>query len=342
MKNLILSEDASFLDAVKILDQNGNGFLAIVDSNRKLKGIITDGDIRRAILDNKSHLADIINTQPVTMPEGSSHTSVINTLKATHKRHMPIIDNDGILLDVIELNEEQFELKENWVIIMAGGLGTRLGKLTQDTPKPMLEVDGKPMLQHIIELFSSHGFVRFMLSVNYRSEKIKNYFKNGEDLGVEIRYLEENKRLGTGGALSLIDFDISEPFFVTNGDVITSVDYNAMLAYHKQSLASATMGVRRKSYQVPFGVVEQDNDKNILSLTEKPTYDYFVNTATYILEPRCLDFVPKNEFFDLPELFEILSHQNYLTKAYEIKDFWLDMGRPEDYDFIKEKLESSH
>lgn len=342
MKHLILSEEASFRDAVKALDENGNGFLAIVDSNMLLKGIITDGDIRRAILDDKTDLSEIINPTPVTMPEGSLKTSIINTLKKTHKRHMPIVNESGKLIDVIELNEEQFRLKSNWVVIMAGGLGTRLGKLTEDTPKPMLEVDGKPMLQHIIELFVSHGFVRFMLSVNYKSEKIKKHFKNGQNIGVEIKYLEEDKRLGTGGALSLIDIDMNEPFFVTNGDVMTSVDYNAMLSFHKVNEASATMGVRRKSYQIPYGVVEQDCDNNIISLVEKPSHDYFINTATYLLEPKCLEFVPKNEFFDLPDLFKILNDNRYLTKAYEIKNFWLDMGRPEDYDFIREKLEKNN
>lgn len=338
MKKLVLSDKATFKDAIKALDQNGNGFLAIVDEKNTLKGILTDGDIRRAVLDNKTELSEVYNKSPVTMSQGSCKLSIINQLKYTHKRHMPIVDDMGILVDVVELNEEQFELKPNWVVIMAGGLGTRLGDLTKDTPKPMLDVDGKPMLQHIIEMFISHGFTKFMISVNYRSEVIKNYFKSGEDLGVEIRYLEETKRLGTGGSLSLIDFELKEPFFITNGDVLTSVNYDEMLDFHVMNGSEATMGVRKEVYKIPYGVVEVDSSNNILSLKEKPEYSFYINTATYVLEPSCLNFVPKNSFFDLPDLFKILKQENIQTKSYEIKDFWIDMGRPDDYEFIKTKF----
>lgn len=339
MKNLILSDKATFKDAVKALDENGNGFLAIVDCDNKLKGILTDGDIRRAILDNKTKLNDVFNKTPVTMLEGSCRLSVINMLKKTHKKHMPIVDNAGVLVDVVELNEEQFDLRPNWVVIMAGGLGTRLGELTKNTPKPMLEVDGKPMLQHIIEMFVSQGFTKFMLSVNYRAEVIKNYFNDGAEFGVEIKYLEETKRLGTGGALSLIDIKIEEPFFVTNGDVLTSVDYEHMLHFHESNHSNATMGVRKKHYKIPYGVVEKDSSNNILSLQEKPEHTYFINTATYVLQPSCLNFVPNEEFFDLPELFNILNKEKLITKSYEINDFWVDMGQPKDYELIKNKFE---
>ena len=340
MKHLILSDRATFIDAVKALDENGNGFLAIVDQGNVLKGILTDGDVRRAILDNKTELIEVYNKNPVTMPAGSCKLSVINKLKKTHKRHMPIVNEEGVLTEVIQLNEEEFQLRPNWVVIMAGGLGKRLGDLTRNIPKPMLEVDGKPMLLHIVELFISHGFTKFMISVNYRSEVIKEYFRDGEHLGIEIKYLEETKRLGTGGSLSLIDIDVTEPVFVTNGDVITSVDYNDMLKFHEDSNSAATMGVRMNAYKIPYGVVESDKDNNILSLKEKPDYEYYVNTATYIISPSALKFVPKNEFFDLPDLFSLLSGQGHIVKSYEINDFWIDMGLPKDYELVKEKFSS--
>lgn len=339
MKFLSLSHDATFKDAIQVLDRNGNGFLAIVDDSNLLLGILTDGDIRRAILDNKTELLEIINKQPVTMPEGTCRVYVKNQLKKSHKKHMPIVDSAGILKDVVTLNDDEFNLKPNWVVIMAGGLGTRLGALTKNVPKPMLQVGGKPMLQHIIELFVSHGFTKFMLSVNYKSEIIKEFFADGSKFGIEIVYLEETRRLGTGGALSLIDFELDEPFFVTNGDVITSIDYEDMLRYHKTNNSKATMGVRKSTHKIPYGVVESDELNNIVELREKPEFSYFINTGAYILEPEVISLIPVNEFYDLPTLFERLNKKGELIKSYEVSNYWIDMGQPEDYDLIRQKFE---
>ncbi len=339
MKNkLILDDNTTFKDAIKKLDQNGNGFLAIVDQNNKLIGILTDGDIRRAILDNKTKLLDIINKNPMTMHTDATRQNVVHKLKELHRRHMPIVDQGGILYDIITLDDEEFDLKPNWVVIMAGGLGTRLGELTKNTPKPMLEVGNKPMLEHIIEMFVSHGFTKFMLSVNFKAEIIKEHFKDGQDLGIEVKYLEETKRLGTGGALSLIDLDLDEPFFVTNGDVITSIDYEKLLNYHKEHNSSATMCVRKSNYQIPYGVIEIDSENNILDLKEKPKYDFLINTGIYVLQPEVLKYVPRNEFFDLPSLFKLLNKEGRVNKSYEISDYWLDMGRPEDYESLTKKI----
>ena len=338
MKNLILSHQSTFKDAIKILDQNGNGFLAIVDDSKKLVGILTDGDIRRAILDNKTELLEIVNKNPMTMSESESRPNVVHRLKELHRKHMPIVDNNMILKDVITLDTEEFNLKPNWVVIMAGGLGTRLGELTKNTPKPMLPVDSKPVLEHIIELFVSHGYTKFMLSVNHKAEVIKEHFKDGLEFGVEIKYLEEKRRLGTGGALSLIDIELDTPFFVTNGDIISSINYEEMLEYHKKSASKATMGIRKSSYQIPYGVVEIDQNNNILELKEKPEYNHYVNTGIYILNPEVLKYVPKDEFYDLPTLFKTLNTEGELTKSFEITNFWMDMGQPEDFDFIKQKF----
>ena len=339
MKLLTLSHDATFRDAIKVLDRNGNGFLAVVDDKNVLLGILTDGDIRRAILDNKTELLDIINKNPVTMPEGSSSINVKNILKQSHKRHMPIVNDYGVLKDVITLSESEFNLKPNWVVIMAGGLGSRLGNLIKDVPKPMLQVGGKPIIQHIIELFVSHGFNKFMLSVNYKSEVIKEFFSDGKSFGIEIIYLEETKKLGTGGALSLIDIKLDAPFFVTNGDVITSIDYEEMLLNHTINNSQATMGVRKRVYKIPYGVVNSDENNNITDLQEKPEYSYLINTGIYILDPEVLELVPSDEFFDLPNLFKALINEGKITKSYEISNYWIDMGQPEDYETIKQKFD---
>jgi dTDP-glucose pyrophosphorylase len=340
MKNLVLSETATFKEAIQLLDSNGNGFLAITNDSGQLVGILTDGDIRRAILNNKTELSEIMNTNPMTMQEGQSRKNIILKLKELHRKHMPIVDDNMVLKEVVVLDEEEFNLKPNWVVIMAGGLGKRLGELTKDTPKPMLKVGAKPMIEHIMDMFVSYGFTKFMLSVNYKAEVIKEYFGDGSKFGIEVKYLEEKKRLGTGGALSLIDMELNEPFFVTNGDVLSSLDYERLLACHREQNAVATMCIRKDSYQIPYGVIEVDDENNIKAMKEKPIKEFFINTGIYVLEPEVLEFVPKDEFFDLPSLFDVLKNEGKSTKSFEITDYWIDMGKPSDYEAIIEKMES--
>jgi len=338
MKNLVLSEASSFKDAIELLDNNGNGFLAITNKLGQLVGILTDGDVRRAVLDGKTELSTIMNTKPMTMNEGQSREKVILKLKKLHRKHMPIVDDNMLLKDVVILDEEGFNLKPNWVVIMAGGLGTRLGKLTKDTPKPMLEAGSKPMLEHIIDMFVSHGFTKFMLSVNYKSEIIKEYFNDGSGFGIEVKYLEEKKRLGTGGGLGLIDIELNDPFFVTNGDVFSSLDYIELLEYHKEQNAAATMCIRKDIYQIPYGVIEVDDKNNIVTMEEKPVKEFFINSGIYILDPKVLSYIPKDEFFDLPSLFDILKNSGEKTKSFKIIDYWIDIGSPSDYKAIIKKL----
>lgn len=338
MKNLILSEAATFKEAIQLLDGNGNGFLAIVNEKNQLVGILTDGDIRRAILNNKTELCEIMNSNPMTMKYGESRKNIIHRLKELHKKHMPIVDENMVLKDVVALQEGEFNIKSNWVVIMAGGLGTRLGELTKDTPKPMLKLGSKPMVEHIIDMFVSHGFTKFMLSVNYKAEVIKEYFGNGSKFGIEVKYLKEKKRLGTGGALSLIDIEFDEPFFVTNGDVLSSLDYEKFLKYHKEQSSMATMCIRKDSYQIPYGVIEVDEASNIKAMKEKPIKEFFINTGIYVLEPEVLNYVPKDEFFDLPSLFDALKSKGEKIKSFEITDYWIDMGKPSDYEKLKKDL----
>lgn len=330
-KRLVLNIETKFNDAIKLLDLNGNGVLPVVDKSNKLLGIITDGDVRKAILNNNLDLEHIINKNPYKLSIDTSKSQIITYLKKIHRRHVPLVDNENKFIKIFTLDEIDFNLKSNWVIIMAGGLGTRLGELTKDTPKPMLKVGAKPMVEHIIDMFVSHGFTKFMLSVNYKAEVIKEYFKDGSEFGIEVKYLEEKKRLGTGGALSLIDIELDEPFFVTNGDVLSSLDYEKLLAYHKEQNAIATMCIRKDSYQVPYGVIEINDENDIVAMREKPVEEFFINTGIYVLNPEVLKHVPKDEFFDLPSLFDILKKENKLTKSFEITDYWIDMGKKEDY-----------
>jgi dTDP-glucose pyrophosphorylase len=331
MNYLVLEASTKLEVAIRLLDSNGNGFLPVVDSNNKLIGIITDGDLRRGILNNNLELLAIINKNPTTVPGGTSHVLIKKKLKEIHRRHMPVVDENGILVEIVTLDEFEFVAKENWVIIMAGGIGSRLGELTKEVPKPMLLVGGKPILHGIIEHFKNQGFGKFVICVNYKAEIIEDYFKNGEWLGVEIKYTQEQKRLGTAGALSLIDFEINAPFFVVNGDVLTAINFEDFLNFHQTNNSDATMCIKKFRFDVPYACVDFNIDMDLLSLKEKPSFDYFVNTGMYILDPKILDEIPKESFFDMPQLFEEAINKNYLAKVFSMEEYWLDLGKPEDF-----------
>ena len=331
MNYLLYSASTTFEEAVRLLDQNGNGFLPIVDAENKLLGIITDGDLRRGVLNRTFDLNSIINKKPTVALNTESHVVIKKRLRELRRRHMPVVNENGELIEIVVLDEFDKIAHDNWVVIMAGGLGTRLGDLTKHIPKPMLEVGGKPMLLRIIDHFKSHGFAKFILCVNYKSEVIEKYFADGKQFGIEIRYTKENKRMGTAGALSLIDFNIDKPFFVVNGDVLTSVNFDDFLNFHTSQNADATMCIKRYSYEVPYACVEFDSSMNLKGLKEKPTYDYFINTGMYILSPDCLTHLNKDEYFDMPGLFELLIENKKITKTFTIDDYWLDIGMKDDF-----------
>lgn len=331
MNYLVYTNTTSFDEAIRLLDNNGNGFLPIVNDNQVLIGIITDGDLRRGMLNKTLELEAIINKNPITALTSESRVSIKKRLRELHKRHMPVVNEKGQLVEVVILEEFENRVKENWVVIMAGGLGTRLGDLTRHIPKPMLEVNGKPMLLHIIERFKAHGFVKFFLCVNYKSDVIENYFGDGNKYGVQIKYTRETKRMGTAGALSLIEEKIEKPFFVVNGDVITSINYDDFLNFHTIQKADASMCIKRFAHEVPYACVEFDDLMNMRALKEKPSYDYYINAGMYILNPDCLNFLQKEEYFDMPNLFEVLMGKKKRIKTFTIDDYWLDIGLKDDY-----------
>ncbi|KAB7628236.1 nucleotidyltransferase family protein [Alkalilimnicola sp. S0819] len=328
--SLVLTEETTLKEAIEALDQGGVGFLAMVEATGRLVGILTDGDIRRAVLRKEDRLLNIINTSPETMLDSASQREIVLRLKALHRRHMPLVDAAGRFSGVFSLDDVEFVSRDNTVVIMSGGLGSRLGELTKEVPKPMLTVGSRPMLQHLVEMFSEHGFRRFIFCVNYKREVIQDYFGDGSRFGVKIDYVVESKRLGTAGALSLIDAALDCPFFVINGDVLANVDFSHVLATHIASARVATMCVRQHSYQVPYGVVRTDASNMITGLQEKPELAFDVNAGIYVLDPEVLDLVPCDTFYDMPSLFECLVGSGRKAGVYRIEDYWLDVGRRED------------
>jgi dTDP-glucose pyrophosphorylase len=327
----ILKSTSTLEDLLINLDKSGEGFLPIVDDNNVLIGVITDGDIRRAFLNKVTDVHQIINKKPSTAEEDTTKEQAIAILKKSHRRHLPIINQENKLIRVVKLdNWEEFS-RPNKVVIMAGGLGSRLGELTKDIPKPMLPLGNKPILENVINSFKSQGYTDFIISLNYKAEIIRNYFKDGSQLGVNINYVEETERKGTAGAISLIKEPFTHPFFVINGDILTTINFTELMDFHIQKNAIATMCVAQKSYTIQYGVVEFDETSNIVNLKEKPQYQFYINAGIYVLNPDVVNFIPKNEFFDMPSLFEVLKKNKLQSSAYQMNDYWLDIGLKDDY-----------
>lgn len=332
MKNaFVLDEGSLLVGAIGALDKGGIGFLAITDAAGVLLGILTDGDIRRAFLQKINDLNLLINKKPEVMLAGTPAREIIARMKRLHLRHMPLVSHSGVYAGVFSFDEDvEFISRKNPVVIMAGGLGSRLGELTMKTPKPMLTVGNQPILQHLISVFSEQGFRRFILCVNYKKDVIKDYFKNGEQFGVSIEYVEEKEKLGTAGAISLITSEIVTPFFVINADILVNMNFVDLLECHKKSNSVATMCVMSHRHQVPYGVVDSGADLEIKKMTEKPEYVCDVNAGIYLLSPKAIEHIPKGVFFDMPSLFECLIKKGCKASVFHLDDYWLDIGRKED------------
>ncbi|RXI36541.1 nucleotidyl transferase [Malaciobacter mytili] len=326
---LILENDTKFEEAIKLLDDNGTGVLPVVDINNQFVGLITDGDIRKSILNKNLDLEHIINKNPYKMNISSTKHQRIQYLKKIQRRQLPIVNENNEFIEIFTFDSLEYNLRDNPVVIMAGGLGSRLGELTKDTPKPMLKIGKKPILELIVENFIAYGFSKFYFSVNYLSHIIKDYFGDGSKFGIEISYIEEEKKLGTAGALSLIEDKIDVPFIVSNGDVLTTIEFDKLLDFHIENNSNATMCVREMIYQVPYGVIKENYNK-ITEIVEKPTNKFLINAGIYVLSPTVLTKIAYNEYFDMPKLFEKLDN----VFCYKIDDYWIDIGQKKDYEKV--------
>lgn len=332
-KKTILSPTASIKDAAENLTKSALKICLVIDSDGKLFGTLTDGDIRRGLLSGMtfaSSIAEIVKKTPLVVPEGISPDVVREIMAANQIHHVPEVDKEGHILS-LHTWDEFFAPKylNNLMIIMAGGKGTRLRPHTESCPKPMLPVGGKPMLQHIIERAKLDGFTNFIISVHYLGHVIQDYFGDGSTFRVNIQYIRESEPLGTAGALSLLNSIPDLPFIVSNGDVITDIRYGELLGFHIRHNAIATMAVRLHEWQHPFGVV-QINGLEISGFEEKPISRTHINAGVYALNPAALNFLDKKSHCDMPTLFERLQAQSQRIVAYPMHEPWLDVGRPED------------
>ncbi|WP_456452325.1 nucleotidyltransferase family protein [Hydrogenimonas sp.] len=335
IEKLSLRPDATIREALRIIDTGASRIALVTDEDGKLLGTITDGDIRRAILRGKSlddHIEEVYFKDPVVVSADTSKEAIVNLCTAKKLYQIPVVDDEGRVIRVAMLDEIlKPERYPNKVVLMVGGLGTRLRPLTETTPKPLLHVGGKPILQTIVERFASYGFTDIVMCVNYKAEMIRDHFGDGSRFGVTIEYITESKRMGTAGALSLLPERPEEPFFVMNGDLLTSVNFENMLQYHIQNEAKASMCVREYDLQVPYGVVHIEKGM-IRAIEEKPVHRFFVSAGIYMLDPSCLDLIPKGEYYDMPSLFEELIARDEKAVSFPLREYWLDIGRMEEYE----------
>ena len=336
MKNLDdykIRLDTSIHDALKIINKGGGQIALVVDGEQKLLGTITDGDVRRGLLsgiDVQSPVSMIVNANPMKAKPSDDRQFILSIMKQNKLHQIPIVDDAGYLLGLETLDElVSPSRRENMVLLMAGGLGSRLKPLTNECPKPMLRIGGRPILETIILNFINAGFKEFIISLNYKADMIREYFADGHNLGASIQYVEEDASLGTAGSLRLLpEIQNSHSIIVMNGDVLTKVNLGHFLDFHASHHSKATMGVREYNFQVPYGVLKLDHHR-IAQIEEKPVHNFFVNAGIYVLDQDILACLPDEERFEMPDLFEHLMKVGHHTVAFPICEYWLDIGQPD-------------
>lgn len=326
-----ISPQASILDAMKKID-NAAIATAVVCEDRKVKGVLTDGDIRRAIIGGASlttPIAEYYTKKFISVGPEAVRADVLELMQARVIEQIPIVDAYGELKGFHTLHKLLgSEVKPNWAVIMAGGKGVRLGKQTANTPKPMLKVAGKPILERLVLHLVSYGIRRVFISVNHLSHMIEDYFQDGFRWGCSIEYLREIQPLGSGGALSLFPEVPKYPVILINGDLLLEANLSQMLVFHETSQLYATMGVHYYSHEIPFGCVET-NQNRIVGLEEKPVFTKTINGGVYVLSPEAVQSVPKNTFFPITGLFERALAERLPCGAYPLDGDWIDVGVPE-------------
>ena len=332
-RQVTVQPDTTLRQVMKTIDDAGVQIALVLDNAGVLLGTVTDGDVRRGLLNGlnmESFTSEAMNSAPKTLTKGIAGPTA-REFMGTHKlNHVPIIDNEGHVVALILNDQLQIlEKRSTPVILMAGGLGMRLRPLTEHIPKPMLKIGEKPLLERIIKRFQSQGFHHFTLSLNYMGHLIKEHFGDGTAYGVKIDYIEERKRMGTGGALSLLKTQPNEPFIVMNGDILTTTPFTKMMDFHNKTSSAVTICARRFATQVPYGVLNVEGT-TLISMEEKPVHKHLVNAGIYALSPLVLEYIKSEEALDLPDLITRVQNHGHKVSVFEVNEYWLDIGRIED------------
>ncbi len=340
LTRMFIKQTDSIKTAMQSIDRGGLGLALVIDDKRCLIGTVSDGEIRRAMLDSInldspvtvlfSRKVNTLYDRPITAPLGSMTKNLLELMHEYKLREIPILDDQGRVVDLVVMDDLiPPGSSPMQATIMAGGLGTRLRPLTEELPKPMLPVGGKPLLEVLLAQLREAGIEHVNVSTHYRPEKITNHFGNGDAFGVHLNYVNEELPLGTGGALGLMPKPTST-MLVINGDVLTQVNFRSMLAFHKEYQADMTMAVRHYEFEVPFGVVDSDG-VHVRGLQEKPRKSFFVNAGIYLLEPAVYEYIPQGNRFNMTELIQWLLDAGLNVVNFPVLEYWLDIGQHDDY-----------
>jgi len=332
------SLELTIMEAVKMMNAHSMQILLVVDENRRLQGVVTDGDIRRALeqdIDFSDPISGIMSTSPITIQSPPDKKKVLELMKTRDVRHIPVVDEDGravsLLLwkDFFKNGDVAVEKKPNTVVIMAGGKGTRLDIFTKILPKPLIPIGEKPIIGHIMDNFSNYGFRRFLISLNYKAEMIKMYFSDNH-IDYEIGYIQEPDYMGTAGALALGKDQLTDTCLVSNCDVIIDTNLDCLFGYHKDQGNHATILSTVQNFKIPFGVLKTDN-ANLVEIIEKPEYNFVINSGIYVLEPEVLDLIPATGVTDMPNLLLDAKNKGLKVQIYPMTCSWFDVGEWGEY-----------
>ena len=331
-KNSIVDKTVSIEHCLSILNSKTRPTLFIVEDNNRLLGTLTDGDIRRALLNGigiKEPVTRAMQSNPIISYSYESRDVRYARIRENNILSLPVVDKSRMLVGLEIINSDEENLP-NTAVLMCGGLGSRMGELTKECPKPMLKINGTPMLEKILCRLVRCGIRNFIFAINYLGEMIEEYFGDGEKWNVCINYLHEDRRLGTGGALSLIEERPSQAMIVMNADILTDFDIRNILDFHIQTHSSATMGIVEHHYQNPYGVVRH-HDSKLIGIDEKPIEKWNINSGIYVIEPELIDIVPKKTFIDMPDILLLAMKAGKLITVFPLLETWADIGRKPDY-----------
>lgn len=338
MKNwqdTLVPPSATLREALGAIDRSASRIALVVDESRRLLGTLSDGDARRAFLAGREledPVHSVMSERPTVARDVERRSEILGVMRANGLHQIPLLDADGRVVGLATIDDLLTPpTRDEWVVIMAGGRGTRLRELTKDTPKPMLSVGGRPLLETVLRNFKSQGFERFWFAVNFKADQVESYFADGTEFGVQIEYLREEQCLGTAGALGLLPERPEAPIVLTNADLLTKIDYVELVDRHAGSGADATMAVREYEVQVPFGVVKEHGG-TIHGIDEKPVLRSTVNAGIYVLAPRVLDLVEPCVPLDVTALFERIGAAGLSAKSQRVDGYWMDIGRMGDFE----------
>ncbi|CAD6875075.1 nucleotidyltransferase family protein [Methylomonas fluvii] len=334
-QQVLIRPEATLRATIEVIDRAALQIALVVDDQEKLLGVVTDGDIRRALIRGLSldhPVFEVMNKRPKVAALNDSKTQLIAVMEGHHLYQLPVVDEQG---RVVRLESLQALYKQpafpNPVFLMAGGFGTRLRPYTDECPKPLLEIGGKPILETIIENFVKSGFRQFYIAVHYRAQQIKDYFGDGGRWGIKIDYIDETEPMGTAGAIGLMPDNLPDvPLIVMNGDILTQIDFSRLLAYHNEQQAIATLCVRQYEYQIPYGVVRLEQQR-VIGIEEKPVQSCLANAGIYVLDHSLINSIAKQKKLDMPTLFNQQVAAGEIVSMFPVNDYWLDIGREADF-----------